>query len=70
MSKRYPASTICEGRECIPSIVYINVFFLLDHPSHELDKEKNLLDDIVYLNTTEHGWNNNFAKKYITGISL
>ena len=41
----------------------IKVFFLLDQPSPELDKEQNLHKDIVYLNVTEHGWNVNFAKK-------
>ena len=41
----------------------IKVVFLLDHPTPELDMEQNIHHDIVYLNTTEHGWNNNFAKK-------
>ena len=41
----------------------IKVFFLLDHPTPELDMEQNIHHDIVYLYTTEHGWNNNFAKK-------
>ena len=41
----------------------IKVFFLLDIPSPTLDKEQNIYNDIIYLNTTEHGWDNNFAKK-------
>ena len=41
----------------------IKVFFLLDLRSPELDEEQEVHNDIVYLNTTEHGWNNNFAKK-------
>ena len=41
----------------------IKVFFLLDLPNPETDKEQQIHNDIVYLNTTEHGWNSNFAKK-------
>ena len=41
----------------------INVFFLLDQPNPELHKEQRLHNDMVYLHTTEHGWNVNFGKK-------
>ena len=41
----------------------INVFFLLDQPNPELHKEQRLHNDMVYLHTTEHDWNVNFAKK-------
>ena len=44
----------------------IKVLFLLDHPTPELDKEHRIYNDILYLNVTEHGWNNRFGKKLHT----
>ena len=44
----------------------IKVLFLLDHPTPELDKERRIYNDILYLNVTEHGWNNRFGKKLHT----
>ena len=70
MSKRYPTSTICEGRECIPSIGYKNVFFLLDHPSPELDKEQSLHDDMFILTRQGMVGTITLPRHYITGLGL
>lgn len=41
----------------------IKVLFLLDHRTPELDREQEINKDIVFLNSSVHGWNKNFAKK-------
>lgn len=47
-------------------LLNIKVFFLLDNPTPELQKEQEINKDIVYLNTTIHGWDRGFAKKLHT----
>ena len=41
----------------------IKVLFLLDHRTPELDREQEINNDIVFLNSSVHGWNKGFAKK-------
>ena len=41
----------------------INTVFLLDEPSSELEDERKLNNDIVYLNSTIRGWDKAFAWK-------
>ena len=44
----------------------IKVFFLIDHPTPELEKEQRVNNDIFFLNSTVHGWNKSFGKKLHT----
>ena len=44
----------------------IHVLFLIDHPTPELERERKIHNDILYLNVSEHGWNNRFGKKLHT----
>ena len=41
----------------------INTVFLLDEPSFELEDERKLHNDIVYMNSTIRGWDKAFAWK-------
>ena len=44
-------------------LLNIKVVFLLDHATPMLEQEQKTYNDLVYLNTTEHGWDVSFAKK-------
>ena len=44
-------------------LLNIKVVFLLDHTTPSLSQEQKMYNDIVYMNTTELGWNVRFANK-------
>ena len=41
----------------------VKVFFLIDHSTPELEEEQRINQDIVFLNTTIHGWSKHFESK-------
>ena len=52
------------------SHIDIHTIFLLDESNEELEKERKLNSDIMYLNSTIQGWNKAFAWKLYTWYKL